>query len=107
MRLRPLKDKVLVTTMERGERRLGSGIILPNDDGRDGGIRPRWARVYAVGSDAPEDIQEGDWALIDHGMWSRGLKLRDENGEEFTVYQVDWRRGILGTQQEDPEVQFG
>lgn len=106
MRLKPLKDKVLVTTMERGMVRLGSGIILPNDDGRDGGIRARWAKIYAVGSDVP-DLQEGDWALIDHGMWSRGLTLSDDDGEKVTVYQVDWRRGILGTQKEDPEVQFG
>lgn len=106
MRLRPLKNKVLVTTIERGERRLGSGIILPNDDGRESGIRPRWGRIYAVGSDVV-GLEEGDWALIDHGMWSRGLTLRGDDGEKFTVYQVDWRRGILGTQKENPGVQFG
>lgn len=106
MRLRPLKDKVLVTTIERGELRLGSGIILPNDDGREGGIRPRWAQVYAVGPDVV-DIHKGDWVLVDHGMWSRGVTLCDEGGTQFTIYQVDWRRGILGSQQEHPGVQFG
>lgn len=105
MKLRPLKDKVLVTTIERGERRLGSGIILPNDDGREGGIRPRWAQVYAVGPDVV-DIREGDWVLVDHGRWSRGAKVT-LGDNEVTVYQVDWRTGILGTSDQEPEFQFG
>lgn len=105
MRLRPLRDKVLVTTIERGNVRLSSGIIIPNDDGKEGGIRPRWGKVYAVGPDVV-DVEEGDWALIDHGRWSRGCTVRDGD-EEFTVFQVDWRNGILATQKEDPGVQFG
>lgn len=100
MNIRPLGKRVIVSVMERGERRLGSGIVIPNDDGKDSGIRPRWAKVYAIGEGVP-DIEVGNWVLIEHGRWTRGITL--ENGDEKTVlYQVDWENGILAVSDEPP-----
>jgi len=44
MKVKALKGKVLVTDLERGSRVL-RGIILPDDNGKSEGIRPRWGKV--------------------------------------------------------------
>ena len=48
-KLRPLRDNVIVVNFERGERTSSGGIIIADDDGKEHGIRARWAEVYAVG----------------------------------------------------------
>jgi|LauGreDrversion4_2_1035121.scaffolds.fasta_scaffold731487_2 co-chaperonin GroES (HSP10) len=85
--LRPLNDHVIVTDMNFGQRTLSSGIILMNDDGKTDGIRPRWAKVYAVGPDQ-KDVTPGQWILIEHGRWTRGVEV-EIDGVEFTIRRVD------------------
>ena len=34
-RLRPLKDNVILTNLETGERVSAGGIVIPDDDGRE------------------------------------------------------------------------
>lgn len=79
--LRALHDSVLVTEMQFSSRQLSSGILLPNDDATSAGIRPRWARVYAVGPDHT-DVQPGQYILVGHGRWTRGVKIHDALGEK-------------------------
>lgn len=100
MKIKALKSKVLVTTIERGQQKLSSGIIIPDDDGKDSGIRNRWAQVYSVGEDIT-DITPGQWILVDHGRWSRGVEVKDED-ESFMVYQIDWPDGALLVSDEKP-----
>lgn len=85
--LRALKDSVVVTDMEFSERITSSGIIIPNDDMKNSGIRPRWARVYAVGPEQ-KSIEIGQYILIAHGRWTRGIKIEDAEGEKI-VRKVD------------------
>ena len=68
-------------------RQLSSGIFLLNDDLRTAGIRPRWAQVYAVGPEQ-QDIQIGQWILVSHGRWTRGVKIEDATGE-VTIRRID------------------
>jgi hypothetical protein len=63
------------------------GIILPNDNGTGAGIRPRWGRVYAVGPEQT-DISVGQWVLVAHGRWTRGLDIEDESGKR-TIRKID------------------
>jgi co-chaperonin GroES (HSP10) len=84
---RALNDHVLVKDMNFKERKLSSGIYLLNDDGRGAGIRPRWAEVYAIGPDQ-EDIKIGQWILVAHGRWTRGVNIEDHSGE-VTIRRVD------------------
>ena len=86
-RLKPLGNSIIVTEMNFQERFTSSGIIIPGDDGKSSGIRPRWCKVYAIG---PEqlDVAVGDWILVAHGRWSRGIEIQDQNGE-CTVRKVD------------------
>lgn len=85
--LRALKDHVLVSEMNFDGRKLSSGIQLLGDDLRTAGIRPRWARVYAIGPDQ-QDIQVGQWVLVSHGRWTRGIKIEDTAGEQ-TLRRID------------------
>lgn len=106
MKIRPLSNRVLVSFIEQGMRQLSSGIVLPDDDGRDHGIRPRWAKVFAVGNGVV-DIQEGQWILIEHGRWTRGLTVKDQDSDqEFTLYQVDWKSGVLAVSDHEPSEEF-
>ena len=76
-----LHDSVLVTDMEFKSRQLSSGILLPNDDATSAGIRPKWARVYEIGPDHT-DVKPGQYILVGHGRWTRGVKITDLEGEK-------------------------
>jgi hypothetical protein len=78
--IRALNDHVLVADMNFKERKLSSGIHLLNDDGRGAGIRPRWAQVYTTGPEQ-QDIKTGQWILVAHGRWTRGVTIEDSTGE--------------------------
>lgn len=87
-KLRPLHDKVIVSEMEFGTEKSAGGIFLLSDDGKSSGIHPRWAKVFAVGPDQ-RDLKEGDWILLEHGRWSRGIKFEKPNGEQIDIRLAD------------------
>jgi co-chaperonin GroES (HSP10) len=81
-------EHILVYGMEFKERLSRGGIIMIDDDMKSAGIRPRWARVYAVGPKSNEDIKVGDYIMIAHGRWSRGMTIEDSEGEKV-IRKVD------------------
>lgn len=98
--VKALKDKVLVTNIESGGKLTRNGIIIPDDEGKERGIRPRWAEVYAVG-DNVKDITPGQWILISHGRWSRGVDIDTETGK-ITLRQVDYPEAVMLIADENP-----
>ena len=93
---KPLRDGILVRNMDFGEQKTESGLIVLSDDGKVGGIHPRWGEVIAVGNEQL-DVQVGQYVMVAHGRWSRGFEL---NGE--TVRTVD-PKDVLGIQDEEPD----
>jgi co-chaperonin GroES (HSP10) len=85
--IHPLNDSVIVTDMTFDERFTTSGIVLLNDNGKSTGIRPRWGQVYAVGP-TQLDVKAGQYILISHGRWTRGIKIDDGTGERI-IRKVD------------------
>ena len=85
--LRPLNDWVLISDMQFTGRTLSSGIILLGDDGKANGIRPRWGCVYAMGPEQ-KDVEIGQYVLVAHGRWTRGIDIEDETGKH-TVRRID------------------
>lgn len=83
-----LHDKVLVKYMEFGEQVTASGIIIQNDNGKSEGIKPRWAQVWAIGPEQT-DVNVGDWVLIEHGRWTRGFEVQDQDGSTITVRMIE------------------
>jgi hypothetical protein len=82
-----INSDVVVEQMSFEERITQSGLILRNDNGTSLGIRPRWAKVYAVGPDQT-DVKVGDWVLVSHGRWTRGMEIEDESGEKV-IRKID------------------
>ena len=99
--IRAIKDHVIVTDMNFGQRTLSSGIIMLGDDGKTDGIRPRWAQVFRVGPEQ-SDVKVGQWILVEHGRWTRGLPV-ELAGEKITIRRVD-PACIIGVQDQQPDV---
>ena len=85
--IKAVKDHVLVKGMVIGERITSGGVILPSDDAKSSGIKPRWAEVVAVGP-KQHDIKVGEFVLVDHGRWTRGMSM-EIAGVEFELRRVD------------------
>ncbi len=85
--LTALHDNIIVSDMSFDARISSGGIILPGDDTKLSGIRPRWARVYAIGPEQ-DSVKVGQYVLIAHGRWTRGIKIEDEEGEK-TIRKID------------------
>ncbi len=98
--IRPLKKSIIVTDMSFESRQLSSGIVLLGDDGKTDGIRPRWARVYAIGPEQ-QDVRVGQWVLVEHGRWSRGVKIV-KDGQEIIIRRAD-PEAIIFVSDSEPE----
>jgi len=95
-KITPTKDNILVADMDFGERISKGGILMIDDDKKAHGIRPRWCRVIAVGY-KQEDVKPGEWLLVAHGRWTRGLDMTDEQGETVTVRLVDPKEILMAS----------
>lgn len=103
--IRAILDHVIVRDMSFDAYELTKGgIIMLGDDGKTEGIRPRWARVYAVGPDQTA-VKPGQWVFIEHGRWSRGVFV-NVNGEEFAIRRAD-PDALIFVSDEEPEDVIG
>ena len=100
-KITPLRDNVLVADMSFDEQKTASGIVIRSDDGKSEGVKPRWARVWAVGP-KQEDIKVGEWIYVEHGRWTRGIRIEDENGDEMIIRMVE-TKSIMLQADEKPE----
>jgi hypothetical protein len=76
------------------------GIVINSDDGKAHGVKPRWAKVYKVGEDCEIDVKVGQWILIEHGRWTRKIKIDDGEGEkEFQKVEV---KSVIAVADERP-----
>lgn len=98
--IRALAGKVIVSNMKKGERKVG-GIILRNDDGKEHGVRPRWAQVHALGKGVT-GIEVGNWVYVSHGRWTRPFFADDDNGEPVELFEVE-RQAMIMVSESEPE----
>lgn len=104
MQVKAMKGKVLVTDLERGARVI-KGIIIPDDNGKSEGIRPRWGKVHSVGHDIT-DIAPGQWILIENGRWTRMLKIKQDDGTDLQMWGVEWPQSVMLVSDTDPETEI-
>jgi co-chaperonin GroES (HSP10) len=100
-KLRPIADGVIVIDMNFGEQKTQSGLIIQSDNGKTHGIHPRWAQVYAVGNEQ-QDVTVGQWILIEHGRWTRGIKIEDDEGEKV-IRRVDTKCMMMVSDEPPPD----
>jgi co-chaperonin GroES (HSP10) len=99
IKIRALHDDVIVKDMDFGEQVTAGGIVIQSDDAKVHGIKPRWAQVYKIGPDQ-KDVQPGQWILIEHGRWTRKIKIDDGDGaKEIQKVEV---KSILAVADEKP-----
>jgi co-chaperonin GroES (HSP10) len=99
-KLTPLNDTIIVSDMEFTERISNGGIIILNDDMKSAGIRPRWGKVYAIGPKV-KDIEVGQYIMIAHGRWTRGITIDTPEGEKV-IRKVD-NQDILLVSEDKPQ----
>jgi len=97
--IRPLHDKIFVSDMEFGEQKTASGLFIPSANGKAEGISPRWGKVWAIGPDQ-EDVQIGDWVLVEHGRWTRTVEVEQEDGSILEVRMVDGDAIMMSTDEQ-------
>jgi len=100
VQIKALRGKVLVSDLERGST-IVNGIIIPDDNGKSEGIRPRWGKVYSVGDDVV-DVKPGQWVLVENGRWTRMIKFKDDEGKEVGVWGVEWPNAVMLVSDEEP-----
>ena len=105
-KLKPLADNILVVDMNFDEQKTSSGIIIRSDDGKAHGVKPRWSRVWAVGPDQ-QDVKVGDWIYVEHGRWTRGVTVKDDDGKEITIRRVDPDAVLLQSDEKPNDVYLG
>lgn len=88
MTLHPLADTIIISDMEFGEEHSTSGLVIPSQNGKVEGIKSRWGQVYAIGPDQ-QDVTVGQWICLEHGRWSRGVEMIDDNGDTITIRRAD------------------
>lgn len=99
IKIRALHDHVIITDMEFGEMKTASGIVVQSDNAKAHGIKPRWGKVYCIGPDQ-KDVDVGQWVLVEHGRWTRGITIDDGSGPKV-VQRVDVN-AILAVTDEEP-----
>ena len=102
MQVRPLSQDILVYDMDMGEQVTASGIVINSDDGKAHGVKPRWARVYKIGDSCKLDVNVGQWILIEHGRWTRKIKINDgESIKEVQKIEVSSVLAVSDTRPND------
>jgi co-chaperonin GroES (HSP10) len=99
MQIRAINDDVIVCDMDFGEMTTASGLVIQSDDAKVHGIKPRWGKVYKVGP-LQQDVKVGEWILIEHGRWTRKVKIDD--GESIKEIQKVDIKCILMAADERP-----
>ncbi len=104
-KLKPLGDNILVTDMSFDEQKTASGIVILSDDGKTQGVKPRWCKVWAIGPEQ-QDVQVGDWIFVEHGRWTRGVIVKEDN-KEIIIRRVDPEAVLLQSEEKPNDVYLG
>jgi hypothetical protein len=99
IKVRAIKDHVIVKNMDFGQMVSTGGIVIQSDNAKLHGVKPRWAEIYKVGPEQ-QDYTVGQWILIEHGRWTRKFLIDD--GEDEKEIQRVYISAILDTADNRP-----
>jgi co-chaperonin GroES (HSP10) len=100
VKVRALSKDVLVIDMDMGEMKTSSGIVIQSDNGKAHGVKPRWAKVYKIGTEVDLDLKVGQWILIEHSRWTRKITIDD--GDSVKEFQKVELKSIMAVADEKP-----
>jgi len=100
--IKPINDKVLAKLKEpMGETTQSKGgVFVMENHQSEKFIRPRWFEVTHIG---PEqiDVTPGQFVLVEHGRWSRGIDINGTHREEDKLFLID-NDAMLMVSDDDP-----
>jgi len=96
--IRPLQNRVLAELQGLDQRVTASGIVIASENGKDRGIRPRWAKAVLVG-EGIDWVKPGQYILVAHGRWSRQFEC-EHNGEKLKLVHLDNKECLIVTDEE-------
>ncbi|NBP14638.1 hypothetical protein EBU95_09625 [bacterium] len=96
----PLRNNIIVSDMDFDHQVTKSGLFVASDNGKTSGIHPRWGKVFAVGPDQ-QDLNIGDWVLVEHGRWTRTIEWEDDIGDIKELRMVE-EKSVLAVSEEKP-----
>lgn len=99
-KLKPIRDNIVIVDMDFGEQKTKGGLVILSDDGKSEGVKSRWGKVYSIGP-SQADVKVGEWILLEHGRWSRGFTVLDDDGNDMIIRRAD-PKGILAVTDEKP-----
>tara|TARA_B110000503_G_C6917578_1_gene317297 strand:- start:124 stop:534 length:411 start_codon:yes stop_codon:yes gene_type:complete len=99
-------EDVLVSDMHFGEQTTSGGIIIGNDDGKTRGVYPRWAKVFSKGPNNKDEFEVGNWILVMHGRWTRGIKINVDNND-IEIRKVELTSILAYSEEKPNELQIG
>jgi hypothetical protein len=105
LKIHPLPGNIFAV-LQTGSRTTAGGIILRDDNGKQEGIRPRWAKVWKIASDI-KDVEVGQWILVEHGRWTMTITVKDDSGNDFKFQKIDPAGIMLVSDNEPNEEMFG
>jgi len=87
---KPLGDKIIGMMCDPigSERSTKAGLIIRAKNLDEDSIRPRWFEVTHVGPEQ-DKVKTGDYVLVPHGRWSRGIDLKGTMKEEDKFFLLD------------------
>ena len=92
MKLRAIRDNILCTDGDFGDKVTASGLIVQSSIGKSEGIVPRWFRVFEVGEDI-DWLQPGQWVYVEYGRWTEALEVEDERFDK--IWKIDPKACLL------------
>ena len=105
VKIRALNNDVIVTDMNFGEMLSAGGIVVASDNAKVHGVKPRWGKVYVVGPNQ-HDVKPGDWIMVEHGRWTRGMKIDDGAGEKV-IQKVEVKSIMMVTDEKPNDFYIG
>lgn len=103
MKLRAIRDNILCTDGDFGDKVTASGLIVQSTIGKSEGIVPRWFRVFEVGSDI-DWIKPGQWVYVEYGRWTEGIEVEDERfdteNNKKKIWKIDPKACLLVSDEE-------
>jgi hypothetical protein len=98
MKLRAIRDNILCTDGDFGDKVTASGLIVQSTIGKSEGIVPRWFRVFEVGEDI-KWLQSGQWVYVEYGRWTEALEVEDERfdtpNNKKKIWKIDPKACLL------------
>lgn len=100
--IRPLRDRVLGQMIDPPgtERTTQGGLIITENESSEDFVRPRWFLVTHVGPEQT-DIFPGQYVLVAHGRWSRGIDIAGTRRQQDKLYLIDHAE-VLGIRPDHP-----